>query len=341
MQVRNLGALRQQLQKNIAPVYLLSSDEPLQLMEAADAVRSAVRKWGAMEREVFDVDAKFDWNRLSESANTLSLFSERRLLELRLPSGKPGRDGGRALKEYAERPAEDAVLLIVAGKIDSASLKSKWFKSLDRQAVVIRLWPVEIEALPQWIEHRMHDKGMVPEVGVSTLLADRVEGNLLAASQEIEKLLLSNGAGPVSVETVLAAVSDNARFDVFSLVDSALVGNTSRSQHMLSVIRAEGVPEAVVLWALVKEVRGLAKMAYQINGGDSIESQLRSQRVWEKRKPAIRAALQRFSLPVWLRLVKRCAKADRIVKGAERGDGWDELLQLTLALSGTKPLSGM
>ncbi|MCP5142567.1 MAG: DNA polymerase III subunit delta [Gammaproteobacteria bacterium] len=339
MELRSVTDLQRGLRGELRPIYLISGDEPLQLMEAEDAVRRAAREWGAIDREILEVDRSFDWHQLDQAASNLSLFAERRLLELRIPTGKPGKEGGEALTRYAERPAEDTVLLVTAGRLDQASLKTRWYQAVTQIGASLRVWPVEAPQLPRWISERLASKGLQPRPGVSELLAERVEGNLLAAAQEIDKLLILNGPGMLDLDSVLASVSDQSRFDVFGLVDAALAGDVIRSTHMLASVRAEGIAQPVVLWALVGAIRTLAQMAFQIAAGDSVDDQLRKQRVWEKRKAAHRAALRRFPAAAWHELVKRAARVDRVVKGARAGDAWEELLHLTLALCGQRPLS--
>lgn len=329
--------LANHLASSLAPIYLLAGDEPLQMAEAGDAIRAAARAQGFDEREVMHVDGGFDWNALSAAADSLSLFASRRLLELRLPSGKPGDVGARALTAYAERPAEDTVLLISSGKLDSRQQKSKWFRALEGAGVFVPVWPVDHNALPRWVTARMQARGLQPEAGAAELLAERVEGNLLAAAQEVEKLYLLHGAGSVDAEAVAAAVADSSRFTVFELVDAAVGGDAARAVRMLDGLRAEGMQPPLVVWALVRELRALATMAADIEAGQAVDAVLRSQRVWEKRKGAVRSALSRHRATVWRRLLQRAARIDRIAKGAESGNAWDELLQLTLLSAGVRP----
>lgn len=339
MRLRGLKDLPGQLATRLLPVYLITGDEPQQMMEAGDLVRKAAREWGAAEREVFEVDASFDWGRLNESSNTLSLFGDRRIIELRIPNGKPGREGGAALSEYAQQLPEDSILLITMGKVDHRSQSSKWFTGLDKVGAILQVWPVDIKHLPRWIEDRMRQKGLEPGPEVARLLSERVEGNLLAAAQEVDKLLLLHGSGHIDLQTVQSAVGNSARFDVFALVDAALQGDVARTAQMLQSIKGEGVAAPVVLWALVRELRVLAHFAQGLAQGQNLDGLFRTARVWEKRKALIRNALSRHSLPVWQGMIAQAARADRVVKGAESGDPWDELLQLALRLSGHAVLS--
>jgi DNA polymerase-3 subunit delta len=324
------------LRQGVQPIYLLSGEEPLQLMEAADAIRARVRELGFAEREVLHAEAGFDWNALTAASGTLSLFAEKRLLELRLPGGKPGKEGGAALSGYAGNPPPDTVLLIISGKIDSASQKSKWFKALEAAGVTLQVWPVEPARLPGWVMNRMRSRGMQPTDEAAQMLAERVEGNLLAAAQEVEKLRLLHGEGSIDAAQVEEGVADSARYDIFELVDTALLGDAARTARVIEGLRAEGVEPILVLWALLREIRAQAQMAGELAQGSSIDAVLGRFRVWEKRKAPVRAGLERHTLKRWLLLLRRAGRIDRMVKGAEPGNPWDELLQLALLMAGVR-----
>jgi len=327
-----------QLRSALAPLYFIHGDETLLINECADAVRAATRAQGFAERQVFNVEAGFDWNSLRAACDSLSLFSEKRLLELRVPGGKPGKEGSAALREYAERPAADTVLLILSGKLEAAARNSKWVQALDRVGACVTVWPVEAAQLPGWIDRRMRARGMQAERDALALIAERVEGNLLAAAQEIEKLYLLNGPGVLDLDTVTELVVDSARYDVFGLVESALAGDVVHAQRVLAGLRGEGVDPVLVLWALAREIRALAAMASDLAAGTSLARVLASHRVWEKRKPLIGRALQRVPAQQWRAWLQRCARIDRVIKGRATGSGWDELLQLSLELAGLAPV---
>lgn len=322
------------LNQGLLPVYFFSGDEPLQLGEAADAVRKQAREAGFTEREVMHADKGFDWNELLASGNAMSLFAERKVIDLRFPSGKPGKDGAAALIEYVERLPEDTVLLITAGKIDKAAQQSKWFKALDKVGATLQVWPVEAADMPRWLEQRMRSRGLQPDKEAVTMVSDRVEGNLLAAAQEVDKLVLLNGEGPLSEEQVETAVADSARFDVYSLVDTALLGDITRVTRMLEGLRGEGVEPVLILWALSREIRNLADMAGLLESGKGMDSVLA--RVWGKRKGPVRRGLQRHNRARWQMMLRRAARLDRLVKGQAAGNAWDELLQLGLMMAGVR-----
>lgn len=321
-------------QGSLASVYLLSGDEPLQLGEAADAVRAAARQQGFDSREVFFAERGFDWMALRSAAESLSLFAEKRLLELRLPTGKPGDAGARVLTEFVERPPEDTVLLVISGRVDK---KNKWVGALERAGVMVEYWPLDAAQLPRWIEDRLASRGLAADREAAQLLADRVEGNLLAAAQEIDKLVLLVDGGRTDADAVRAAVADSARFDIFQLTDTALAGDATRALRMLEALRAEGVDAVLVIWALAKEIRALAEMAFKVAGGQAAARV--SAGAWpRKRQPLVARALERLPVKAWERLLLEAALIDRQIKGARRGDPWQGLERLVAAMAG-KPLS--
>lgn len=322
-------------EKTFLPVYVIGGDEPLQVQEAADAVRAAARKHGYSERQIMEAGRGFDWNLLAQEADSLSLFAERKLIDLRMPP-KPGDAGAKALQAYCERLPEDTALLVTCGKLDRNALRSKWLQALEAAGAVVQVWPVEARQLIDWVQRRMRARGLQPSREAAALLADRVEGNLLAAAQEIDKLVLLHGEGRLGPDAVAVAVSDSSRFDVFGLVDAAIGGEGARVARMLSGLRAEGVAAALVSWALGREVRALAAMAAQAQRGEAIEAVLNRHKVWERRKPLLRGALKRHGLVTWQELVSACGRCERLAKGAAVGNPWDELLQLGLRLSGVE-----
>lgn len=333
MKIR-VDQIRQQLDKKLAPVYLISGDEPLQVMEATDLIRAKARELGFSERTVLDVDKDFDWSQLAAEASNLSLFAEQRILELRIPSGKPGKQGGAALVEYAARPADDTVLLITAGKLDKASTNTKWFKAIDELGVSCQCWPIDSYALPGWIENRCIQKGMHPDKEAVRLLVERVEGNLLAAAQEIEKLRLLVDGSQLSAEQVSMAVVDSSRFSIYDLGDAALSGDISKTAHIINGLQAEGVEVVLALWAISREIRTLNAAAS--SGQQSADSALAKAGVWSKRVPVMKKALQRHNANSIQQLMTMCAATDRMIKGVELGKAWDQLYQVCLFLAGYK-----
>ncbi|WP_440805881.1 DNA polymerase III subunit delta [Pseudomonas syringae] len=332
--------LAKHLQGTLAPVYVISGDDPLLCQEAADAVRAAARQQGFDERQVFSADASFDWGTLLQAGASMSLFAERRLLELRLPSGKPGDKGAAALMEYCTRPAEDTLLLISLPKLDGSAQKTKWGKALVEGAHTqfVQIWPVDIGQLPQWIRQRLSQAGLSATQDAVELIAARVEGNLLAAAQEIEKLKLMAEEGQITVQTVQAAVADSARFDVFGLTDAVLNGEAAHALRMLEGLRGEGVETPVILWALTRELRALANMSQQFSQGVPLDKVFSSARppVWDKRKPLMSKALQRHSAKRWSQLLMDAQRIDAQIKGQAAGSPWSSLSRLALLMAGQR-----
>ena len=328
------------LKKGLAPVYLVSGDEPLQVGETADAIRAAAREAGFRNREILEVDGRFDWNLLQSQADERSLFAEKKVVDLRIPGGKPGREGGAALLAWCENLPADILLLVTLPRLERGQQNSKWAKALEKSGVLIQVWPPDARQFPRWVEQRMRAAGLQPEPGVAAMLAEQTEGNLLAARQEIEKLVLLHGEGRISQEQLSRAVSDSARFDVFGLVDAALAGEDGRVIRVISGLRAEGVALPVVLWALAREIRGLALMAARLEQGIPLSRVLADARVWKSRQPLVGRALRRLAMTRWRELLQQCQLADAMIKGARPGDPWLQLEQIALAMAGARSVQG-
>lgn len=332
--MQSAEALVRQLERGIDPVYMVCGDEPFLVEEAAQAVRAAARGQGYDEREVLHAERGFDWASLSASAASLSLFGSRRVIELRLPSAKPGDAGSRALVEYCADPAPDTVLLVIAGKLESASRNAKWVKALESAGPFLQCRQIPPARLGAWIVERMRAQGLKPHPDAVQLLVQRVEGNLLAAAQEIDKLALLHGSGEVSLEAAREAVADSARYDVFQWVDTVVGGDGGRALRMLDGLREEGTEPTLVLWALVRELRTLASLSAAMTRGESLDRALHEARVWQSRKELVRDAAMRLKPARVSRLVRRAAQADRVIKGMAPGSPWGELSYLTVALAG-------
>lgn len=322
------------LSKGLAPIYFISGDEPLLMQEAADAIRSAARKVGFEEREIFHADNSFDWNELIQEACSMSLFSQLKILDLRIPSGKPGTKGTKALKEYCENIEQDNLLLVQCGKLDGSQKKSAWVKALDAAGVLVYLWPIERARLPGWIESRMRSRNISAPREAIQIIADRVEGNLLAAAQEIEKLILLYGEGNVSIEDVNNSVADSARFDVFGLVDAALQGNISRVERMMFGLETEGVDAILVLWALAREVRTIVQVATEMENGRPMNAALEGARVWSNRKQIVANAVKKHPAKRWSEILQKCSDIDLTIKGVRVGKPWHKLHELGAAMAG-------
>ena len=333
----NYPDLQTNLAQRLAPLYIIAGDEPLQLGEACDAVRAAAKQQGFTERHVLHAERGFDWDSFLAISNSLSLFADRQLIELRMPGGKPGDRGAKALLEYAQNPAPDSVLVLVTGKLDKQTQRSKWFSQLEKIGVFVAVWPVEARQLAGWIQQRVRSKGMKLTPTAVQLIVERVEGNMLAAAQEIDKLYLLCGSTEIDEQSVLDAVSDSARYDVYNLVDVALSGDVKRVTRMIDGLRAEGVEAILITWALAREIRAMYTMAMKVRQGVRAEQVVAAQAsVWPKRKPLVTTGLKRHSAESWQDMLQHANRIDRIIKGLSVGNVWDELLQLTLGMAGVR-----
>ena len=333
--------LAQDLERQLRPVYLLSGDEPLLIQECADLVRAAARRGGCSERRVLDTsDRGFNWQDLDQDASSLSLFAEQRLLELRIPNGKPGAEGSKALLAYLDNPSPGDVLLIVAGRIDKASTNSKWYKALDQAGATVQLWPVKPDELPRWLNQRAQSLGLRLEREAVEILAERVEGNLLAAVQELEKLRLIAGDNTLNARQVTEAVADSARYNPFALADVALAGRATDCLRMLHGLRGEGAQPPALLWSLVRELQGLRDFCGLVEAGHAPGQVLAQARVWKSRQPVLQAALERHTVASCDHLLALAGRVDGSIKGYASGNPWEllDLLLLGLAGRGETPL---
>ena len=322
------------LQQQLLPVYLVSGDEPLLLQECSDQIRQTARAQGCSEREVIDAGVSgFNWQDILHSATSMSLFAERKLVELRLPSGKPGAEGSKALCEYLDIASGEDVLLIIAGKIDKQSTNSKWYKALDKAGATVQVWPVDARELPRWLQQRVRNAGMSIDNDALQLLCERVEGNLLAAVQEVEKLKLLATDSQITAATVTAAVSDNARYNLFGMTDCALQGDATASLRMLHGLRGEGSEPPVILWALLREIRTLIQAQRACEQGQSPQQALTSLRVWKNRMALMQSALSRHDKSSLENLLEQASQTDGSIKGFADGKPWDNLETLVVELS--------
>jgi len=334
----NADQLTGQLQKGLLPVYLVFGDETMLVEESSDLIRQQARQQGANERQVWHVEGRFDWSQVQWQEQTMSLFDSQRLLEIRLPSGSPGKEGGEALRRFVEQPPVDTTLLIISGKIDKRSQKSKWFTELDRVGATIPIWPVELAHLPRWIGQRMQQRGLQGNQSISSLIAERVEGNLFAAAQEIEKLTLLCPDGQVSEQLVMASVADNARFQAFGLMDTVFMGQVAKIPRVISSLKAEGLDILSVFSAVSWSLHRVIDMATQLEQGVNIEQVFSGQKppVWEKAKPIMRQALARHNAQQWQCFLPQMANIDQAAKGRLQQCPWALLEILCLNVAGVK-----
>jgi len=327
---------------DLAPITLVAGDEPLQLTETLDLLRLRARELGYADREVFDADsASFDWDRLLSAGASLSLFAEKRLFELRLGNGSIGKEGGEALQEYAADPPPDVVLIAACQRYDRTIKGSRWATAVDRAGVLVEVrMPIPAQ-LPEWLRRRMHARGLQPDAEAVQLLAERVEGNLVAAAQEIEKLVLLGESGPLGVDAVLSAVTDSAQFDVYDLVDALLDGDLARTTRVLDSLHDEGVAETLAVWALARELRSLAAMASEVAAGRSAGQVMQAHHVWSNRQSRVGRALRRVGVAAWQQGVRDCARIDAMAKGQAPGHAWQAIRVLATRLAGGPAMAGL
>ena len=334
MQLRS-EQLAEHLARPLAPLYVVHGDEPLLVLEAADAIRTAARGQGYDEREVLVAGAGFRWDQLAQAGGNLSLFGGNKLIDLRIPSGKPGRDGGEALQRHCEKSGEGLMTLITLPQLDWQAKKAAWFTALGQAGVVLELNAPPLHLLPNWIDMRLARQKQSGTVEALAFIAGHVEGNLLAAHQEIQKLGLLYPQGQLTLEQVEESVLDVTRYDVDKLRAALLAGDTQRCARLLEGLRAEDTAPPLVLWALAQETRTLAQLRIQLDQGASFDSACSAAKIFGARQGAYRNAAQRCPTPLLRTALLQAARIDRMIKGLARGDLWDEFLQLALRLTKT------
>lgn len=321
------------LERELRPVYVVYGDEPLLVIEAADAIRAAARRAGFDERNVLTAIAGFNWVELHHAAGNLSLFGGRTLIDLRIPTGKPGRDGSAAIQDYCARPSPDSLLLVTLPGLDWSEEKAAWLKSLTEAGVAVKLIPPNLLELPSWIASRLRRQKQSAEPDGLRFIAERVEGNLLAAHQEILKLGLLYPPGELSLKQVQEAVLNVARYDLDGLREALLAGDAGRLTRTLDGLQQEGEAPPLVLWAMTEEIRALAQVKVGQSEGLSVDVLLKDARVWGARQSLFKRALQRIDRKQASASLAHAARIDRMIKGASGGgDVWSEFLRLGLGL---------
>lgn len=318
----------------LAPVYLVAGAEPLRVLECADAIRAAAREQGYGEREVFEGEGgrELDWGALEASLLAPGLFAARRLIEVRLPTTKPGKQGAELLSGYCAQPPADTCLLVTGGEW-SRKHGGKWSEAIAAIGVIAAAWPIKAHELPGWIEARLRRKGVRADAMAVQLLAERVEGNLLAAAQEIDKLVLLAGGETLDAERMQALVADAARYDVFRLIDAALNGQGAQAVRMLAGLRAEGEAVPALMGMVVMELQRTAALARVKARGGNLGAEFKAQRIWDAKEAAYRRALDRHPAARWERFVALAGTVDRVAKGRGDGDPWLLLERLLLAVA--------
>ncbi len=328
-----LEQLSQSLQKQTASLYTLLGNEPLLILETADLIRMHAHQRGYTERQVFTVDQHFDWSDLLHVGNNLSLFGDHKIVDIRIPSGKPGKEGGKAIEAYCSAPPPDTLTLLTLPRVDKQGQATRWFKALETSGVLIQVYPIERNHLPLWIRQRLDKQQQKTDSATLQFLADQVEGNLLAAHQEIQKLALLYPSGNLTFEQIKDAVLNVARYDAFQLSDAMINVDSARFIRILTGLQAEGIAPLLILATLTEQIRQLIIIRKGLDTGQSPAQLLQTARIWGDRQKSIQAAAKRISLQVLLQSLSDAAIIDRMIKGVTQGDAWDGLAQLGLRLT--------
>lgn len=328
--------INQHLECGLKPLYVISGDEPLGVMESSDAIRVAARRQGYVEREVYNVERGFNWQRLTQSSQSLSLFASLRIVEINIPSGKPGVDGSKALQAYAADLPPDTLTLVVLPRIDKRD-QGAWFNALEGAGVLIAVYPVELEKLPAWIGRRLSAQDQQADSETLEFIANQIEGNLLAAYQEIQKLGLLYPQGRLAIDGVRDAVLNVSRFDAFQLGDAMLAGDSARTAKVLDGLKAEGVAPVALLGTLIWLLRSVLKVKTAQAQGMDLMAAFGQAKVWGDRQNLMRQALGRLSLKKLQAALLKMAEIDKINKGMAQGEPWLELSRLCLGLARTAP----
>ncbi len=325
--------LSRHLSEHCLPVYLVSGDEPLLIQEACDQIRSMTNQKGFTERELLHGD-KGDCDTLLSASETMSLFAEQKIYEFRLAKA-PTVDFTKAFLSWCENPPEDQILLISCAKLDKKSMNKPWYKLLAKLGVHIEIWPVDAKNLPGWLAQRARKKGLNLDADALNVLAERVEGNLLAAQQEVERLsLLYANQDAISAAMMREYVGDNSRFDTFELLEASFAGDAKRLTRILTGLRHEGEAVAKINGLLTYELRNLTKMAWDCEQGEMPAQVMQKYYVWGNKKDGYGKSLRRYPLNVWQRILARCLELDKMIKGQQKGDAWTAMESLLLQISG-------
>jgi DNA polymerase III subunit delta len=329
----NAEQLDKHLTQALSQVYLISGDETLLVQEITTMIRTAAFSHDFTEHERFNIEKGFAWQDLLLATKNLSLLGDKQLLELHLQSYKLEATGNELLQKYLEKPSKNKILLLIGPKLDAAAQKLKWVKAIETNGIIIQIWPIEHQALPMWLMQRAKQQGLNLDNESCKFLSEQVAGNLLAAAQELEKLKLCYGENKIGIEEVTSAVTNNAKYNLFGMIDCALQGNSKKVINMVNSLRAEGEEPILLLWALARELRLLLNIALEKQKGLPLDTILEKKGVWMKRKALVKNAVQKHSVTKLKNLLKKAAKIDKIIKGMAEGDAWRELLSLALNLS--------
>jgi DNA polymerase-3 subunit delta len=320
------------LNRNLAKVYLVAGDEPLLVDEALEQIRAAAMRTGFTSRELHTAERSFKWVDLLAGADNLSLFATRKIVEIRLAAPKPGDEGAETIAALCERNDPDTLVIVAVGEKLGQASRTAWVKAVEQHGVVVEIWPIERGELPRWIQQRAAAQKLKLTPAAAQSLAERVEGNLLAADQEIKRLALTAAGREVDEAEVLEFVANNSRFDVFALADAVLAGESGRTFKILSGLRAEGVHPVQISWVLNRDISLLARLEYALRHGDNLEGALVRSGVWQRRQPLVRKALAKFKAPRLKALLAEAARVDAALKGVFPAEPWTTLTDLLIAL---------
>lgn len=325
------------LNLEIPNIILISGDEPLLVQETEDTLRAQIKALGPFERVIFDIDGRFNWDRLHAQGQLMSLFSEKTLVECRMPSGKPGTQGAKAIDAWLNASPPDQILMITCGKLDASQQKSQWVKKIERQGIVVQIWPIKPQQMPNWIRTRARLMGLAIDNQALEFLSEHAEGNCLAAKQELEKLKLIYGEISLNIEHVQHAVVNSSRYNIFELIDACLSRHPEKSAKIFQGMRHEGQDCIMILMMLTREIRLLAQIATRVEQGQSFQEATLDARLWQTRKLLVERALSKRPAHYFLRLLQTARQIDAMIKGAREGNPWFALFALIMNLSG-KPM---
>jgi DNA polymerase-3 subunit delta len=324
--------LERHLTERLAKVYLVAGDEPLLVDEALEQLRAAAMNAGFTSRELHTADRSFRWVDLLAGADNLSLFAQRKIVEIRLATPKPGDEGSETIAALCERNDPDTLVIVAVGEKLGQASRATWVKAVEQHGAVVEVWPIDRGELPSWIRQRAGKLKLKLTPAAAQSLAERVEGNLLAADQEIKRLALAAAGREVDEAEVLEFVANSSRFDVFELADAVLAGETGRTFKILSGLRAEGVHPVQISWVLNRDISLLARLEYAVRHGDNLEGVMLRSGVWQRRQPLVRKALAKFKAPRLKSLLAEAARVDAALKGVFPAEPWTTLTDLLVAL---------
>jgi len=336
----NPDSLVNALKRQLKPIYLVSGDETLLVNESCLAIRREANSKGYSQHEIFHAEGQFNWDAVLQSINALSLFADKKILEIRIPKGKLGDAGSKTIKEFCSLAPEDIVMVLVLPKLDKKSENTAWYKTVNTLGDCITVWPIGAQQLPRWIEARLHKSGLRAEHDAISILCAKVEGNLLAAVQEIEKLkLLADENSIIDAAMMASSVMDSSRYNAFDLIDKALSGNARATVECLSGLKSEGTSAPVLLWALANQIRTLLQIKEVMQSGLSFENAASQARIWKSKMAFTNKAQSRLNTTQLSNMLRKCAFTDKVIKGLAKGDEWNELLDISLKLAGIEALN--